>query len=37
MAGVIAWALIILLALYVFVFPLAVLIILLVQWLFIRS
>lgn len=37
MAGAIAWALMILLALYFFVFPLVVLIILLVQWLFIRS
>ena len=37
MAGAIAWALMTLLALYLFVFPLAVLIILLVQWLFIRS
>lgn len=37
MAGAIAWALFILLALYIFVFPLAVLLILLVQWLFFRS
>lgn len=36
MAGAIAWALMILLALYFFVFPLAVLIILLIQWLFLR-
>lgn len=37
MIEVIAWALFILLALYIFVFPLVVLIILLVQWLFLRS
>lgn len=37
MAGAIAWALMILLALYFFVLPLVVLIILLIQWLFFRS
>lgn len=37
MASAIAWALMILLALYFFVFPLVVLIILLVQWIFFRS